>query len=180
MSARRSLSQEERALWRAATSDVRRRAGRGAAAPAPEAPSAAPRDPNPRRAAPHLPAPSFAALTPDRAPGLDRRTEERFRRGRMPVEARLDLHGMTQAEAHAALGDFLAAAQDAGRRCVLVITGKGFRRGDDGAAGVLRGAAPRWLNEPANRARLLAFAPAQAKDGGAGALYLLLKRRRGA
>jgi DNA-nicking Smr family endonuclease len=112
-------------------------------------------------------------LSAGAAPGLDRRSAERLRRGATRVEARLDLHGMTQAEAHAALVDFLLRAQTAGRRCVLVITGKGEANG-----GVLRSAVPRWLNEPANRARILAFASAQARDGGTGALYLLLRRRR--
>ncbi|MGE0725824.1 MAG: Smr/MutS family protein, partial [Alphaproteobacteria bacterium] len=92
------------------------------------------------------------------------------------VEARLDLHGMTQAEAHAALDAFLDGSARRGRRSVLVVTGRGGR-GSEGP-GVLRRMVPRWLNEPANRERLLAFAEAQPKDGGAGALYLLLRRRR--
>ncbi|HEX7970035.1 MAG TPA: Smr/MutS family protein, partial [Stellaceae bacterium] len=102
------------------------------------------------------------------------RNAERLRRGELGIEARLDLHGMTQEEAHRALDDFLACAQHAGRRCVLVITGKGGA----GRGGILRSAVPRWLNEAPNRARLLAFAAAQPKHGGAGALYLLLRRRR--
>jgi DNA-nicking Smr family endonuclease len=92
----------------------------------------------------------------------------------MAVEGRLDLHGMTQAEAHPALTDFLAGAQDAGKRCVLVITGKGLR--PDGRAGVLRDAVPGWLNSPPNRRRILSFTPATPADGGTGALYILLKR----
>jgi DNA-nicking Smr family endonuclease len=82
---------------------------------------------------------------------------------------------MTQEEARRALDAFLARAAQAGKRSVLVITGKGGRGSSDG---VLRAAVPRWLNEAPNRARLLAFAPAQPPHGGAGALYLLLKRRR--
>jgi DNA-nicking Smr family endonuclease len=107
--------------------------------------------------------------------GLDRRTARRLRRGELPIEDWLDLHGRTQEEAHAALGRFLAAAEAAGRRCVLVITGKGAR-GEGG--GVLRRMVPRWLNEPANRARVVALAPARPRDGGEGALYLLLRRRQ--
>jgi DNA-nicking Smr family endonuclease len=122
-----------------------------------------------------LPTKHLPPLAPDAAPGLDRRTAERLRGGALPIEARLDLHGMTQAEAHRALDTFLARAVEAEKRCVLVITGKGGRMAGDG---VLRAAVPRWLNEAPNRARLLAFAPAQPQHGGAGALYLLLRRRR--
>ena len=117
----------------------------------------------------------FPPLAPDASPGLDRRTAERFRGGGLPIEARLDLHGMTQEEAHRALDAFLARAARAEKRCVLVITGKGGR---SSGGGVLRAAVPRWLNEAPNRARLLAFTPARPQHGGAGALYLLLKRRR--
>ena len=109
-------------------------------------------------------------------PGVDRRSAERLRRGERRIDARLDLHGMTQDEAHRALDAFLARAEHAGWRCVLVITGKG--RPGTSAGGVLRAAVPRWLNEAPHRARLLAIAAAQPKDGGAGALYLLLRRRR--
>ncbi len=94
----------------------------------------------------------------------------------MPVEGSIDLHGLTQKQAAHALGAFLTDAQEAGRRCVLVITGKGDAKGE---TGVLRAMAPRWLNEPPNRARVLALHTAQPKHGGAGAYYVLLKRSRG-
>src|SRR5260370_36203504 len=100
---------------------------------------------------PGRPLPPHPPITGLRAPGLDKASAERLKRGQYPIEARIDLHGMTQDDAHGALGDFIAASARAGRRCVLVITGKGLRRlGDDRAAseiGVLRGAGPRWLNE---------------------------------
>lgn len=121
------------------------------------------------------PAPKAVALGHGDIAGLDRRTALRFRRGQLPVEARLDLHGMTQDAAYRALGSFLAGQQAAGRRCVIVVTGKGVARE---GGGVLRAAVPRWLNEAPNRERVLAFAYARQKDGGAGALYVLLKRRR--
>jgi DNA-nicking Smr family endonuclease len=105
--------------------------------------------------------------------GVDRRTAERVRRGRYPVEARLDLHGMTQDEAHRALLGFIAAARAGGRRCVLVITGHGRLSG-----GVLKVAAPRWLAEPSLRDHVLALAAARPQHGGAGALYVLLRRAR--
>ncbi len=107
-------------------------------------------------------------------PGLDRRTAQRLKRGQLEPEARLDLHGMTQARAHGALQGFLARSQQGGLRCVLVITGKGFRM--TGQPGILRASVPRWLDESPNRSRLLGFSPAQPKDGGEGALYIMLRR----
>ena len=107
--------------------------------------------------------------------GIDRANAERLKRGRHAIEARLDLHGMTQAEAHRELVDFVAASYQAGRRCVLVITGRGL--GPDGP-GILKSAVPRWLEQGALRRRILAIAAAQPRHGGAGALYLLLRRRR--
>ena len=88
----------------------------------------------------------------------------------MSIEARLDLHGHTRESAHRALSGFLAAAWESGRRTVLIVTGKG--------QGILKDAVPRWLNESPNRGRILLVAQAQPKDGGGGALYVLLRRRR--
>jgi DNA-nicking Smr family endonuclease len=120
-----------------------------------------------------MPLPPIAADLPplDRFAGIDRASAERLKRGRLQIDARLDLHGMTQAEAHNALAGFVAGGRTAGRRCVLVITGRGVAGG-----GVLRHAVPRWLDEPGLRRHLLAIAPAQPRDGGNGALYLLLRR----
>ncbi len=81
----------------------------------------------------------------------------------------------TQVQAHAALDAFVAGRQQRGLRCVLVITGKG-RVSREG--GVLRAEVPRWLDQSPNRARVLAITHAQPKHGGAGALYVLLKRKR--
>ncbi|HZS83098.1 MAG TPA: Smr/MutS family protein [Stellaceae bacterium] len=117
-----------------------------------------------------------------RAPGLDKASAERLKRGRYPIEARLDLHGMTQDEAHRALIAFIAEAAAAGLRCVLVITGKGLRRLGEaeaaGDSGILRQSVPRWLNEAPSRARILAFSAARPQHGGGGALYILLRRQR--
>ena len=107
----------------------------------------------------------------DRLAGVDRATAGRLKRGRRPVEAGLDLHGMTQAEAHRALAGFIAGSRAAGRRCVLVITGHGRLSG-----GVLKSAVPRWLDEPDLRRAVLAIAPARPQHGGHGALYVLLRR----
>jgi len=116
------------------------------------------------------------ALRPDAAPGLDRSTHDKLRRGQLPIDGKLDLHGMDRERAHRALDQFLERAAMQGRRCVLVVTGKGGKK--PGEPGILRAEVPRWLNEPAHRARLIAFCPAQPRHGGGGALYLLLKRRR--
>lgn len=125
----------------------------------------------PSRAAP-LPI-AVPGATREPQPGLDSATQRRLARGELPIEGRIDLHGMTLAEAHPALRQFLARAQGAGKRCIIVITGKG--RGGEGA---IRRAVPRWLDEAPNRALVLAHAPARPRDGGEGALYLLLRRRR--
>lgn len=111
------------------------------------------------------------------SPGVDKRTATRFRRGLMPIEATLDLHGHTRQSGHSALTSFLEGHQAAGRRCVLVITGKGLK-GDSWSPGVLREAVPGWLNAPPLRGIVLSFAYAQPQHGGSGALYVLLKRRR--
>jgi len=113
--------------------------------------------------------------------GVDRRTANRLRRGQLPIDGELDLHGFRQAQAHQTLDRFIEKAAREGRRCLLVITGKGARaeveKGWRGA-GVLREAVPGWLNDPVNRTRILSFCHAQPRDGGDGALYVLLKRRR--
>jgi DNA-nicking Smr family endonuclease len=114
-------------------------------------------------------------------PGLDKRSAQRLKRGQMQIEARLDLHGHRQDEAHRALNGFIAGAAKAGKRCVLVITGKGLKldaTSDERQIGVLREMVPRWLNEEPNRSRILSFNHATQADGGTGALYVLLKRKR--
>ncbi len=184
------LSQEDRDLWRHVTRDakpLKKREPAPRAAPEPKASAPEPEAPAPEakpktakparleRAAPR-PAPPAPALRHGRAAGVDRRSAQRLTRGQLPVEAALDLHGHTQDQAHAALERFLSEVQARGLRCVLVITGKGTTKE---AGGVLRAQVPRWLNEPANRARILAFDYAQPKDGGLGALYVLIRRKRG-
>ncbi len=190
------LSEADRALWRKVTEDAKpleKRVGAGADRPRLEEPAAEPPAPKapptrPRTAAASAPPavvgktrkPATPALESGRAAGLDRRNLERLRRGKLPIEATIDLHGDTQAVAHRRLSAFLARAQAAGRRCVLVITGKGrLGRSESGQEpGVIRANLPRWLNEAPNRERVLAFAQAQPSHGGAGAFYVLLKRRR--
>ncbi len=121
--------------------------------------------------------PGSGGLSYGDAPGVDRRTATRFRRGLMPIEATLDLHGHTQASGRAALAGFLRAHRAAGRRCVLVVTGKGLK--DDWSVGALRQALPGWLNAPDLRRLILAYCHAQPHHGGSGAVYILLRRERG-
>ncbi len=133
--------------------------------------------PGPRNAAAAAArATSLPDLAPGRTPGLDKRTAQRLRRGQLKVEAKLDLHGLTQDEAHRALADFLISAHGAGKRCVLVVTGKGLT--PRGESGVLRSMLPRWLNTPRLRERVLALHGAQPRHGGSGAFYVMLKRGR--
>jgi len=105
---------------------------------------------------------------------LDRRTTQRLRRGRIAIDARFDLHGHNQASAHAALLRFLARARAEGHRHVLIVTGRGTEGG-----GILKRSVPRWLMEPAFQRHVIAFHEAGPRHGGAGALYVALRRARG-
>jgi DNA-nicking Smr family endonuclease len=107
--------------------------------------------------------------------GIDKRQAARFRRGKLEIEGKIDLHGRTQQAAHDDLLHFLRRGRDQGKRCVLVVTGKGMT---SSKTGILRQAVPRWLNEPAFRSLVLAFDYAEPHHGGEGALYVLLKRVR--
>ncbi|MBX6327106.1 MAG: Smr/MutS family protein [Pseudolabrys sp.] len=111
-------------------------------------------------------------------PPLGRRTRSRIARGRLAIEARLDLHGLTQNQAHASLLRFLREASDRGNRLVLVITGKGRRASAEGNAGVLRYQLPRWLGLPEFRALVVGFEQAHAAHGGEGAFYVQVRRSR--
>jgi DNA-nicking Smr family endonuclease len=93
----------------------------------------------------------------------------------MAIDARLDLHGMTQAEAHAALAHFLRRVQRNGARLVLIITGKGAGAGE---RGVLRRQVPLWLGLPDLRDAVVGFEEAHTAHGGEGALYVRLRRAR--
>ena len=174
---------DDAGLWDHITRDVAPLQGRrqppAKPTPAPKkavTPAARKSAAKPTPAAPPLPKRAeLPELATGASAGLDKRTAQRLKRGQLAIDGRLDLHGMTQAEAHGALSAYLERAQGASRRCILVITGKG-RVSENG--GVLRTMVPRWLNAPATRARVLAITPAQPKDGGAGALYVLLRRKR--
>jgi DNA-nicking Smr family endonuclease len=133
--------------------------------------TAVPASPHPRPVPAVSPVPM---LDHRRAPGVDKSTAGRFAKGMMEIDATIDLHGLTQPVAHAALSRFIVGSAEMGRRCLLVITGKGNREG----SGILRSEVPRWLSEPDLRGRILTYSHAQPKHGGQGALYVLLKRRR--
>ena len=103
--------------------------------------------------------------------GIDGSTQRRLFRGEVSIDLQLDLHGMTAARAHKQLLRFIVSAADDGFRCVLVITGKG--------SGVLNGHVPNWLKQLPLSLHVLALAEARPRDGGSGAFYVLLRRKRG-
>lgn len=111
---------------------------------------------------------------------IDDKTRRRLVRGVVPIDGRLDLHGMTQDAAHSALRHFLHRERAAGSRIVLVITGKG--RGGPGETvwdrGVLRRAVPHWLSDTDLRDVVIGFEEAHLAHGGAGAIYVRLRRSR--
>ncbi len=108
---------------------------------------------------------------------IDHKTATRLRRGQMSIEARLDLHGMTQNQAYDALLSFILCAHSNKKRCVLVITGKGNKYGSEDI-GVLKQKTPEWLNSSPLQQYILKIQPARPNHGGDGALYVLLRRNR--
>jgi len=181
----RSLGEDERALWdsvKRSVAPLKRR--KAAAVPPPEAPQA---DEKPRgKPAKHVVPTPRAAPSPARAAApplapLGRRMKQQLARGSLEIDARVDLHGMTQSEAHHVLARFLRSAQRDGARMVLVITGKGLRPGADPFAerGVLKRQVPLWLEGVDLRSLVVGFEPAAIAHGGEGALYVRLRRRRG-
>ena len=173
---RRHVSEEERALWSGIARSVTplRKAN---AKVKPFTPSGE------IAAVPARPA-KTAAVPPSAKPlplvALDRRLKQRVARGNAAIAARIDLHGMTQREAHAALIDFLRRAQADEARLVLVVTGKGGGpSGHDGQErGVLRRQVPMWLALPEFRRFVVGFDQAHHSHGGQGALYVRVRRPR--
>lgn len=114
---------------------------------------------------------------------VDHRTSQRLKRGKIPLEGRLDLHGKTQNEAYDALLDFIPHAYSQGKRCVLVITGKGSRQDSSASLltptiGILKQKTPEWLNTSPLNAYVLRIETARQIHGGEGAIYVLLRRER--
>ena len=116
--------------------------------------------------------------------GVNGATQDRLRKGQVEPDAKIDLHGMTEATAHRTLHTWLMAAHGRGYRLVLVVTGKGNPRKEESAAwmqsphGVLKQMVPRWLNEPELRALIASTSPAHVRHGGDGALYVYLRKAR--
>lgn len=183
----RRLTGAEIDIWRRVAETVTPRAGstlpEPAAAPLPEPV----RTPRPAVERP-VPVRTYAAASytpPVSAPkpppvGIERRFKRKVAIGRIPVDAALDLHGMTQPQAHMALRRFLFDSQRDGARLVIVVTGKGVReryhRTDAAEPGVLRRAVPFWLRDGHLRDIVIGFEEASLGHGGAGALYVRLRR----
>lgn len=201
---RRQLSEADRAIWAQVAETLRPLSPDRPTAtvapvalpsPSPPAPVAAPAVPEPvlnpveRRLVPQgraEPTLRWSLAVPDRpappargTPGLDAATAKRLARGKREPEARLDLHGLTADRAHAALSRFIHDSAHAGLRCVLVVTGMG--RSEDGRQrgdGVLRRETPRWLGVAPLNAMIVGVFQAHPRHGGAGALYVYLRRKR--
>ncbi len=114
------------------------------------------------------------------APIFDASGHKKVRRGKLDIDARIDLHGMRQIEAQTALAGIIARTRANNGRCILVVTGKGrpIDPGEDFITpqpGVIRRRLPEWLGSPGIREHVAGFASANAKDGGTGAFYVLLK-----
>jgi DNA-nicking Smr family endonuclease len=182
---KRSLSEEERALWDSVAKQTKplRKRHRTAKAPAASAdtetpvaakPAAAPRPLISAKIplAPKLEPPAAPPLAP-----LGRRERSQLSRGRKEIDARLDLHGMTQTRAHRALSGFLQRAQGDGLTFVLIITGKG-KMGAESERGVLRRQVPQWLSLPEFRSLVVGFEEAHIGHGGEGALYVRIRRSK--
>jgi DNA-nicking Smr family endonuclease len=186
---KRSLSEEERALWESVAKQTkplrkRHRAAKPPAvdSPATEAPAAAkpaaPPKPPPSTKILRAPKPQVPPAAPPLLAPLGRRERSQLSRGRKEIDARLDLHGMTQARAHHALSGFLQRAHREGLTFVLVITGKGRAMGAETERGVLRRQVPQWLSLPEFRSLVVGFEEAHIGHGGEGALYVRIRRSK--
>ncbi|MEM1288259.1 MAG: Smr/MutS family protein [Pseudomonadota bacterium] len=130
---------------------------------------------------------SSKSSTPNPIVALDRKVKKRIARGTVPIDATIDLHGMRQHEAEAALRHFIWRSQSRSLRTLLIITGKGSRTAPRreldppwaAETGVLRKAVPQWLSAPDLRAAVLSFEPANQNHGGSGALYVRLRAKTG-
>lgn len=139
-------------------------------------------------AAPPRHEPPLRRHEPPPIPLVERRTSRRIASGTIEIEARLDLHGLTQSAAHGRLVSFLQDAAARGLKTVLVITGKGSATRERAASGrarrelddygVLRRSVPRWLAEAPLRALVISYQTAAPRHGGEGAIYVLVRRSR--
>src|SRR5262245_51570954 len=173
----RRLSDEERKLWGHFTRSVALL--QRPLVPADPRPSAASKAKSPPHARPPARAAASAARTAARLEPFDRRLKQRLARGSESIDARLDLHGKTESDAHAELMSCLRNAQGDGGKFVLVITGKGGGARDDWSErGVLKHQVPQWLKLPQFRGYVVGFEDAHIRHGGAGALYVRIRRQK--
>jgi DNA-nicking Smr family endonuclease len=184
---RRHLTPDEHKLWSGVIRSIaplkrkpsKARGHEATTAPTEHAPPPRRRtEPSPMRppAAPSASKPASRPALP--VVGLERREKQRLARGTQGIDLRIDLHGKTQSEAHAALLGFLRGAQAQGARFVLVITGKGGGPGSSGERGILKRQVPHWLRLPEFRLLVLAIEDAHVTHGGEGALYVRMRRAR--
>ena len=173
----RRLTHAEAELWTIVTASVRPFRVR----PEPIVPPAPP-EPGPKTSprTPSTPRLDLLSVSPPpqpKPPGgprdIDRRERLKIKRGRLDVDAKLDLHGMRQDAAQRALTTFLRRAQSDGAKVVIVVTGKGLTRED---SGVLRRVVPMWLQAPNLRDVVVGFGEAARHHGGEGALYVRIRR----
>ena len=178
----RELTADELELWRVVTASVVPRNPRRVVPAAPKSPAV-----RHEALAEHRPADRRApAVEPQHKPlvDIDRRMKRELAKGRLEIDARLDLHGYRAAEAHTRVVDFLANAQRNGVRVALIVTGKGGRPSRMGEwsgeheTGVLKRQTPMWLADPRLRHIVAAFGEASQPHGGAGALYVRIRRRQ--
>ncbi|MEW6632177.1 MAG: Smr/MutS family protein [Pseudomonadota bacterium] len=166
------LSEDDRILWNLVARTARPLKGKSAV----EIPDIVEPKPDPAPAlANGVPAVPAKAKTQHVSHALDDQTLHKLKKGRLPIEGRVDLHGMTQDEAYSLLLGFLHRAHAGGIRYVLIITGKGSSSGGDG---ILRRAVPAWLSTPAFRPLVSSHDHAARNHGGSGALYVRLRRTR--
>ena len=179
---RRVLTRDERVLWNTFTHSIMPLRSESPEPGGSEEPDQAITTPTltpARMKKPPVPQlPQREPASPPLAP-LGRRMRARVARGREAIDARLDLHGLTQSEAHSELLRFLRSASKRGARLVLVITGKGRRGESDGERGVLRRQVPQWLGLNEFRPFVVGFEDAHVAHGGEGALYVRVRRTRG-
>lgn len=177
---RRALSDEERDLWDGVARHIRplRTTSRTPSTVADAAAVSTQAEGTAKPAAATLKPARPPVDTPPPLAPLGRRERAQLSRGRRDIEARLDLHGMTQTRAHRALLGFLQRASHDGLTFVLVITGKGRSVGAESERGVLRRQVPEWLALPEFRSLVVGFEEAHVGHGGAGALYVRVRRRR--
>jgi DNA-nicking Smr family endonuclease len=166
------LSDDDRILWNLVARSARPLKGKAAVEP-PDIVEPKPEPPRP--AANGVAAVAAKPKTPHVSHALDDQTLQKLKKGRLPIEGRVDLHGMTQDEAYSLLLTFLNRAHAGGIRYVLIITGKGSSSGGDG---ILRRAVPAWLSTPAFRHLVSSHDHAARNHGGSGALYVRLRRIR--